>query len=359
MGLRYIDNLTILARVGEDITLPSTLIARQDDGSFITVSVTWNPSTVDTSTEGEFIFEGTVSGYAYKVLCSVQVGEMEHNPASSFPEELDQFGMPKQDIQTVDIPDIDDYQYFKAKIPRTVTEETQLKQLRELLADKIILARDINHLRNAAIAIEEYCFDLQDQINLLEQRVTDLEGRMDSAEDRITILENETIVDGVNLGSGAEVFRRKNNRELEFRTLVSKEPEKIATIDEESREISIGVDTTRFPVPMGIKNGTQYLKFKSTFNWQMIKVKIDSQNSGYYESLLWVLGMGENTDGVYAARMLKSVNSFIIEMKLANDRFAGFIIDSGGARTFNETYSFINEQSHEGLDVYSDNVYIS
>ena len=109
---------------------------------------------------------------------------------------------------------------------------------------------------------------------------------------------------------------------------------------------------------MGIEEGIQYLKFKSTFNWQMIKVKIDSQNSGYYESLLWVLGMGENTDGVYAARMLKSVNSFIIEMKLANDRFAGFIIDSGGARTFNETYSFINEQSHEGLDFYSRHAYI-
>ena len=146
---------------------------------------------------------------------------------------------------------------------------------------------------------------------------------------------------------------------MEFRTLVSKEPEKIATIDEESREISIGVDTTRFPVPMGIKNGTQYLKFKSTFNWQMIKIHTEPKG-GYYKSLLWVLGMGENTDGVYAARMLKAVDSFIIEMKLANDKFAGFIIDSGGARLFNDRRtSFINEESYEGLDVYSDNVYIS
>lgn len=370
MAIRYIDNITILADVGESVALPSRLIARQTDGSFVTVPVSWKPSTVDTSTEGEFIFEGTVSGYADKVLCSVQVGRMEDNPPSFFPDSLDQFGLPKQDIQTADIPDIDDYQYFKAKIPRTEVEEYQLKQLRELLADKIILARDINHMRNAIIAIEEYCWDLQDQIDALEKRVSELENRVDSLEERVEELEEETIIDGANLGYGERVFRRKNTsrRELEFRTLVGGEG---IDIYEDGNEIVIEADgsgvgcgfdvdgdsfNTCGELPSFFSSGI--LALTDFFNFQMVKIVGDRSPTGYWWSMLGVLGMGTNVNDMrQAVRFLKADNKFLIEYRVRDDKYVGVILDSSGGDFYNESYSLIQEEIYEGyIDVYSTDV---
>lgn len=373
MAIRYIDNITILADVGESVTLPSKLIARQTDGSFVTVPVSWTPSTVDTSTEGEFIFEGTVSGYADKVLCSVQVGRMEDNPPSFFPDSLDQFGLPKQDIQTADIPDIDDYQYFKAKIPRTEVEEYQLKQLRELLADKIILARDINHMRNAIIAIEEYCWDLQDQIDALEKRVSELENRADSLEERVEELEEETIIDGVNLGHGERVFRRKNRsrRELEFRTLVGGEG---IDIYEDGNEIVIEADgsggsgvgcgfdvdgdsfNTCGELPSFFSSGI--LALTDFFNFQMVKVVGDRSPTGYWWSMLGVLGAGSSADDMrQAVRFLKADDKLLIEYRVRDDKYVGVILDNSGGDFYSESYSLIQEEIYEGyIDVYSTDV---
>ena len=360
MAIRYIDNVTILADVGEQVTLPSFLIARHDDGSLSTVSVVWSPPIVDTSTEGEFIFVGTVNGYAHKVLCSVQVGRMEDNPSSVFPEAIDTFGLPKKDIQTADVPDIDDYQYFKAKIPRTMVEEYQLKQLREMLADKIILARDVNHMRNAIIEIEKYCHDLQDQLDELEQRVTDLERRVD-------ILEEETVVDGRNLGRGAEVFYEKRNRMLEFRTLVGKGD---AEVYEEGREIVIDVQPSEMgcgfemnsdkyntcgDLPSFLSSGI--LAFSDYFNFQMVKINGNSSPQGYWYSLLGVLGMGNNlTQMKNAVRFLKADQSFIVEIKLDDDRFVGMILDNGGGEFYDRRYSEIQNEIYDNIDVYSDDI---
>lgn len=368
MALRYIDNLTILADVGESVALPSTLIARLDDGSLMTVSVNWSPSTVDTSTEGEFIFEGTVSGYAHKVLCSVQVGIMEDNPASSFPEAIDTFGLPKKDIQTADVTDVDDYQYFKAKIPRTAVEDAQLQQLREVLADKIILGRDINHCRNAIIEVEKYCIDLQDQIDALEERVSSLESRMDSVEDRVTTLEEETIIDGDNVGSGdAEVFYRKDdsNRELEFRTLTGKGQ---ADVYEDGKEIVIEVDA---PVGCGYDVKGDSFKtcnndsndkfpfyaesdrfgFADYMNSQMVEL-----SSGFY-SWLFVFGQGTTGDFDDCVRMVKGDSKFLIEMK-HGDKYIGMELSGSGGRFYDEGYSLMNEQLKD-VDVWSDDVEMS
>lgn len=340
--LKNIDNITILTEVGEIVTLPSVLIARQDNDSLTTVPVTWSPNKVNTLTKGEFIFEGTVKGYTHKVLCSVQVGEMEDNPESTFPDELDEFGSPKKDIQTSDIMDIDDYQYFKAKIPRTVTENIQLKQLRELLADKIILARDINHMRNAIIALEEYSHGLN-------ERITNIEDRLDNIK---------------NIGNGAKIFHKidENDKELKFRTLKGKNN---TNVFEDGEEIIIDVDavgcgtdiksqsfeTCGEKFPFRAEDGK--FGFRGFMNVQMVEL-----DNGYH-TMLWVLGQGTNGDFDGCARIMKGKNKFFIEMKYG-DLYRGMELSSDLGRFYYENHSLIDNElkkdNGNGINIWSDDV---
>ena len=355
MSIRYIDNITIIADVEEDVFLPQTLTARYEDGSFDEVEVTWNPSEVDTSVEGEFIFVGEVQGYVHDVLCSVQVGKIDTNPPSVFPKHIDQFGLPKKDIQTADIPDIDDYQYFKAKAPRTQTEEYQLKQLRELLYDKIILARDINHLRNATIEIEKF--------------IQIMKNRMDDLQDRVKILEKETVIDGRNLGDGTEVFYDKEDRELLFRTIKGTGQ---AEVYGDGDEVIVNVDA---PVGCGydvqgdsfevcgdlfkLYMGDGIMRFSEFFGVKMVQIKNHDGHDGelYYYSPLIILGMGSSIDTmVGAGRILKSDHSIIFEMKLGENQFIGLEIGKDGVGKYDQVTSRINEEIYDpdgyGLNVY-------
>ena len=374
MAIRYIDNVTILATLGESVTLPSVLVARNDNGTMTTVSVKWTPSSVNTSKEGEFIHEGVVNGYVHKILCSVQVGKMEHNPESIFPHKdglLDEFGLPKQDIQTADVPDIDDYQYFKAKIPRTKVEELQLQQLREMLADKIILARDVNHMRNALVNIEKFCYSLEDRIDLLEKRIDVLEDRVDNLEDRVRTLERETITNGRNLGNGAEVFYGKRGRDLEFRTITGGSQ---VDVYENGDEIVIDVDidtsggsgcgtdvqgdsfTTCSPI-LPASLGSGILSFSDFFNFQMIKIKGDRSPTGYWYSLLGVLGSGYDNDMRNSARFLKGDDRFLIEFKDDGGRHNGIELNNNGGEFYNgESSSRIQAEMYDPINIYSTSV---
>jgi Bacterial surface proteins containing Ig-like domains len=61
----------------QEYLLPETVEATMSDGTKKQVSVTWNPTTVDTSQIGEQIFNGSVSGYSkYVKLTLTVIGEV-------------------------------------------------------------------------------------------------------------------------------------------------------------------------------------------------------------------------------------------------------------------------------------------
>ena len=72
-GIRLINNRSKDVNQGEEYILPKTLNATMDDNSKQYVSVSWMPSTVDTSKIGTYTFEGTVIGYDRKVTFTVNV----------------------------------------------------------------------------------------------------------------------------------------------------------------------------------------------------------------------------------------------------------------------------------------------
>lgn len=337
MAQRYIDNITIMADVGEVVELPTTVVVLEDSFTYSTATVAkWVDgdgaiiTTPDTSVEGDFIYEGTVVGYAHKIYCSVVVGDLDDNPQSVFPEEIDQFGLPKKSVNTADVPDVDDYQYFKAKMNRTQVEQYQLKQLTEALASKIIMARDINHTRNAVIEIEKYCKDLNDRLGQLEGRVDDLETRVDDLEDAV-------VVDAENLGTGAEVYSRMKSARpygntLQFKTLVAGEG---IAIDEDREEITITAD---IEVPDGGIN-MDNCGSGETFRADNYEVCSDHIKFGDYmglkwcdtsdsKSILFVLGVGENDRNfINAGRIFKGTRNLVIEMK-TKQGFSGIDINS-------------------------------
>lgn len=389
--IRYIDNVTILADVKESVELPNPLVAHMEDGSTRDVYVNWENKPVDTGEEIELIFVGRVDGYALDVLCSIQVGHQTDNPASSFPECIDQFGLPKRDIQTADIPHIDDYQYFKAKIPRTLAEEYHLKQLRELVADQIILARDINHIRNAIVEMQKYMWVLQDLTDALEDR-------MDAIEDRVDWVEDNMVIDGRNLGAGSQVFDLKRDRVLEFRSLLAgegielrqEEDSIVFDVEEQGDQGSgvCGVNTksksfeichnNNLTYPLKMEDGM--LKFTDYFNFQMVDVEnrgwTEGTNSArYYTSLLWVLGSGtkdpidsngnptasHGTDSsLYAGRLLKANTDLIFEIKTGKSTYAGFKVGEQGVGTYESDQSMIQREIYNGrmvTDIYSTDVH--
>ncbi|MBV7272720.1 N-acetylmuramoyl-L-alanine amidase [Clostridiaceae bacterium UIB06] len=60
--------------VGRSFSLPTTVNATMSDGSVKKVSVVWNSTTVDTSKEGVFTYEGATNGYAKNVRLILTVG---------------------------------------------------------------------------------------------------------------------------------------------------------------------------------------------------------------------------------------------------------------------------------------------
>lgn len=341
MSIRKIQNITIFTELNEQgVSLPTELPAIMEDGSVRYIPIeSWTPPTINTSVASDNIHVGSVQGYPSKVLCSVITDGIEENPISSFPSEIDDFGNPKVDIQTADIPDIDDFQYFKAKYPRSVIESFQLMQLRELLADKVILARDINHLRNAVIEIEKFLKKLSERVDELEKRVEKLE--------------RETIINGKNLGSGEGVFKDVANRIMNFKSLVGTGE---VTVSSTQDEIEINVEVPPptagcgIPVkgssfnichgsdgdakfPMKITDGSFDITKSGSFSFKMVDIKPVGVNNTVLPSLLISLGQGStpsagvaNASG--AGRILKCGDGFIFEVKNDDGTYSGLEIRS-------------------------------
>lgn len=376
MAKRYIENITIMADLNEVISLPTQVVVLEDSFTYSVAPVLkWTNgdgmvvTRPDTSISGDVVFEGTVTGYVHKIYCSVVVGDLDDNPKSVFPDEIDQFGLSKKDVNTADIPDVDDYQYFKAKTNRTSVEQYQLKQLTEGLASKIILARDINHTRNAVINIEKYCKSLNDKLVALENKVTALESKVDGIESRVSDLEDSVVVSAENVGTGSEVYAGSGisnpiGRKLKFKTLVAGTG---ITIDEAGTEICINADIPEAPEQseVGMDNcgsGTfsadnisvcdEYIKFSDYMGIKFVQTEVS-------KSMLMVFGVG---DGVAqgmknAGRIVKGTRNFVMEMKTVNG-FSGIDIngDTGKVNVFENSGSSHVDAVLSGGSAYSSSV---
>ena len=346
MSRRYVENVTLMADINEHVELPDYLIALENDFNYEKVPVEYwtdgdgnRVKVPPTDVAGEFIYEGVVVGYVHKVYCSVVVGTLDDCPPSVFPEEIDNFGVPKKDVNTADVPAIDDYQYFKAKMNRTKVEQYQLRQLSEELYNRIIIARDINHIRNAVIELEKFA-------KVLEERIEDLEKRMDEVERRLDELEDNVVVDAENIGNGeGEVYSdyssaRPYGKKLEFRTLLAGDNINITTSGDEV-EISAEVPESEGVSMDSCGQGTfradnfevcsEFIKFSEYMGLRFCQTQ-DSK------SIYFILGVGEGVQNFKnAGRIFKGKRDFIIEMKTANGTFSGLHID--GENNKAELYS--------------------
>ena len=160
--IKMINGVSILLEVNGTINTPTKLPVLLENGDYDVRTINhwspFHPSAIDMTKKGDYIFEATVNGSGNNTgLVSVVVGRPEEqNPPSEFTEKLDDFGLPKVDIETADIPAVDAYEFLKAKSPRNLGEDYALHQYRELLHMRMVLASDINKARNAIIEIEKY-----------------------------------------------------------------------------------------------------------------------------------------------------------------------------------------------------------
>lgn len=348
MAWKPIQNITLLANEGDTVELPRQVpsVDIDSDGNIhntILVNIDYwkdindNRVTVaDTTKSRELMYYGIVLGYPHTVYCSVVVGDSNENPESEFPKDFkdvkntdkpDEFGISKEEVRTSDMPNITDYQYFKAKKNRTSFESAQLQKLTELMASKIIMARDINHLRNAITNTQLFCLSLKRGLD-------------------------ETITDGENIGGGeGEVYSGlvdnddKFGKKMQFRTLKAGENVTINTMGDEI-EISAeggssGGEMSSDMCALNPIKAKSYGTCTTTYDGQ----RLDEQNGAYYkfadflgfkvakatrrfESMMIVFGSGdgEQKQMTNAGRIYKGIRDLIIEMKVGNGKYAGIRI---------------------------------
>ena len=343
MAWKPIQNITLLANEGDTIILPTQVpsVDIDEDGTIhntVLVNIDfWENSNknkvrnADTSKSGEFMYYGTVVGYPYTVYCSVVVGDSEEQPLSQFPinfkdvkddDKPDEFGIPKEEVRTSDMPHITDYQYFKAKKNRTTFESVQLQKLTELMASKIIMAKDINHLRSSIKNTQEFCLSLKKGLD-------------------------ETVTDGENIGNGdGEIFSglvdNNNNfgKKMQFRTIKAGENINVSTNGD---EIEISAEGSETEITNDMCN-LDPIKAKSVSTCGIIHKgdKLERNNGAFFRfgqglgikvaranqtepTMMFVFGRGDGVENsmVNAGRMYKGIRDFIIEMKFAEGNYAG------------------------------------
>lgn len=354
MAWKQVQNPTIIANLNDNVNLPTEVYALEIEtngeirGWFLVPITKWEDingnvvTTARTDKEGEYIYYGKISGYAHTVFCSVVVGDIEENPESEFPTDFrdvteedkpDEFGVPKQEVRTSDMPNIDDYQYLKSKKNRTTFESAQLQKLTELMASKIIMARDVNHVRNAIVNTQEFCLSLKRALD-------------------------EVVTDGENIGSGeGEVYAGLVDNEdsfgkkMQFRTIKAGENINISTNGDEV-EISAEVPEVELPEASSDFCGLKPIKARSYDTCGMFYKEIgggaNPEDGAYYRfggskylgikvrkagqtgdafSMLHVFGMGNGLPQmINAGRIFKGRRDFIIEMKTGENKYSGIHI---------------------------------
>ncbi len=349
MAWKPIQNITLLANEGDRVILPTQTpsIDIDADGNIqntILVDIDfWKDQNDNIITEArtdivaEFMYYGTVRGYPHTVYCSVVVGDSNENPQSEFPTDFrdvkdddkpDDFGISKEEVRTADMPNITDYQYFKAKKNRTTFENAQLQKLTELLSAKIIMARDINHLRNSITNTQEFCLSLKRALD-------------------------EAVTDGENIGDGeGEVYSgivdNEDNfgKKMQFRTLRAGENIDISTSGDEVEISAIIPESGGGEIssnmcsldPIQVKslktcslthngqglsqdNGA-FIKFADGLGLKVVRAGTSRP------SMMIVFGIGDGIENsmVNAGRLYKGVRDLIWEIKYAEGKYAGIRI---------------------------------
>ena len=124
------------------------------------------------------LYKETATDPGIEFWYSILVGGIDYNPSSTFPEKRDDFGPMKVPAVAADLPSIDYYQYLVASSTKSKVDLDILKSLKEVLTPKMILAKDINWLRNSITAVQRAYYDLKARLQRLENVVADLAERL-------------------------------------------------------------------------------------------------------------------------------------------------------------------------------------
>lgn len=352
MAWKSIQNISLIVSVDERVTLPKTAIAIdiEPDGSSSSIETvninTWRNNknqvvtTADTSKKGEFMYYGDVTGYPHPVYLSLIVGHNEENPKSKFPKEFmvikeedraDEFGIPKVEVRTADMPNIDDYQALKSKKNKTTFESAQEQKLTELLSAKIIKAEDINMLRNALINTQQFCLSLVTPFNLT---YTDIEN-VGNGEGRVyadSISNDDSfgkIASFRSLKAGNNVSINQDGDNIIINAEVP--PPEAGEQSPDFCSLNQPVTAKSFATcglvhsenshPMA---GGSYYKFADFLGFKTIQVA----NNPNFKSIMHVFGSGDGLDRgmVNAGRIIKGARDFIIEIKTGNNTYSGIQI---------------------------------
>lgn len=386
MGWKQVQNPTILANLNDNVQLPREVYALDistngDVSGWYLVRVNeWKDSngnvvtTARTDKKAEFMYFGSISGYTHTVYCSVVVGDSIENPESEFPidfrdvdyncDKPDEFGVTKQEVRTADMPNIDDYQYWKSKKNRTTFESAQLQKLTELMASKIIMARDINHIRNAVVNTQKFCLSLRRALD-------------------------DCVTDGENIGSGeGKVFYglvendANFGQKMQFRTIKAGENVNITTSGNEIEisaeggnqggEISndfCGVDSIKARSydtcnlyydgdGQALQKGS-YLRFG---NSPYLGIKVRQAYNASAQSMIMVFGQGNGLDEqmINAGRIFKGKKDFIMEMKIGHYLYAGVhIVGKQDRANDGTTYLYKDSKSHIQLAIDHEAVFLN
>lgn len=182
-----IENLNIVIDKGDAFSLPSTVLATMSSGAKVNVPVKWNVDTVDTSTAGEYIFEGEVQGYDEKVKLNLTIKEVDLNEVIEFENaELegilrDEIGKEDGDVLKGDLLEIKDL-----NLQWTLYGDLNINDLRHL-----------KNLETLDLGFYEENFDLSPLSNLTKLRSLNL---FNNAVDDITPLQGLNNLSELNLG---------------------------------------------------------------------------------------------------------------------------------------------------------------
>lgn len=71
--IKNVDPINVTVKQGEKYTLPKTVTATYSNKTQKAVSVTWNPSSINTSKVGVYTFKGSIKGYSKKAVLKLTV----------------------------------------------------------------------------------------------------------------------------------------------------------------------------------------------------------------------------------------------------------------------------------------------
>lgn len=363
MGIKLVLPLSRMYEIGAVINdIPTRLPVLMDDGNFDVATIThWspaNPNGLDTSKAGFHTYTVTVDGAGNNTgLMDIIIGRPEEtNPPSVFPNNIDNFGNPKQDIGTTDIPSIDAYEYLMAKKERHIGEDYSLKQLAELLKPKMVVAATVNLIQNAVVAIEKYLKDhpftnYYNQIDNLGRGARVYSGDRDGNEGKIAELRTirgEGMASAEELRDEIEVF--VPDLEAGENIEIDKQRDKYIISATGGSELDCESHIEVGSVTICPNDITSYItQFTNdgiswgNFWWKMAQLK-----GGDANSLLMQFGVGQNASTrTGSGYMLKGQKTFIIEIKTVaggKTTYEGIELGNGTNEFFSQSRSRIKAE---------------